>query len=384
MKRIVIILLLFIMGLSLFQVDINGNDNIKLIAEEYQLELYKARVLEIKDTLIFEDESGKVTTVQIAKIEIMNKEYKGMISEIRNTLIGDPNYDIELRKGTNISVRATKDNENNISFYIMNYERTNSINSLVTIFVIFVLLIAGWKGFKALLALVITIILILYILIPFLLKGYNPILLSVIICALSTLITFIITTGFNKKSIAAIIGTIGGLIVGGVIAYLYGSITKITGLSSADATALLYLPNNVDFDFRGLLFAGIIIGALGACMDVAISISSSLTEIQKENPSISLNKLLRSGLNIGKDIMGTMINTLVLAYTGGALPILLIFTGFQKTYSEIINLDSIVTEIVRAIAGSIGLLFTIPFTILAFGVLSKIKKNNERCNNEMV
>jgi len=156
------------------------------------------------------------------------------------------------------------------------------------------------------------------------------------------------------------------LVLGGLIAYIFGIVARLSGFSSPDASMLLYLPDAIAFDFRGLLFAGIIIGALGAAMDVAISIASSLTELQRENPNISAKNMIKAGFNIGHDIMGTMINTLVLAYAGGALTMLLLFVGFGTSFHHIVNLDFFATEVVRAVAGSIGLLFAIPITIAAF------------------
>ncbi len=129
---------------------------------------------------------------------------------------------------------------------------------------------------------------------------------------------------------------------------------------------LFHLPHDIVFDFKGLLFAGIIIGALGATMDVAISIASALTELQAENPKIERKKLIASGFNVGRDVMGTMINTLVLAYVGGKITVILLFVGFQINFYHIISLDFMAAEFLRAAAGSIGLLFAIPLTIIAY------------------
>ncbi len=257
------------------------------------------------------------------------------------------------------------------SFYFHSYEKTNHIIVLMMFFILFVIIFGGLKGFKVLISLAITISLILFGLIPLLLKGYNPIVLSITTCMLAAILTFIITNGFTKKTLSAIIGVIGGLLIGGLIAYIFGILARITGFSSENAQMLQYLPSGVVFDFKGLLFAGIIIGALGACMDVAISIASALNEIESYNPCINKLDLIKSGFNIGKDIMGTMVNTLVLAYTGSSLAMILLFMGFNKSITEIINLDSIATETIRTISGSMGLLFAIPFTIFAYIVINK-------------
>lgn len=362
-NKILLFLLLLIFPLSVYA---ESNE----LSEEYQLNLYKAKVIEATKTTKTED-----TEIQYLKIKILNRDYKNYETEITNTLTNN-GYDIKLKKGDNISVHMEL-NEDTPSFYFNSYDRSNHLLFLVIFFIICVMILGGLKGIKALISLVITILLILFGLVPLLLKGYNPILLSILTCIISSILTFVITNGFSKKTASAIVGVSGGLLVGGLIAYIFGVFAKITGFSSGNAQMLQYLPNGVNFDFKGLLFAGIIIGSLGACMDVAVSLASSLTEIKNHNPNINNKELIKSGFNIGKDIMGTMVNTLVLAYTGGALASILIFIGFNKGFNEIINLDSIATEIIRSISGSMGLLFAIPFTIFSFVFFSKGGKNEE-------
>jgi len=333
------------------------------IREEYQYDLYRARVIDLSEKTIYEE--GQETVVQEAEIIILNKEKKGEEARITNTLTGDQVYDMPLTEGAHITVHLEND-----SFYFISYDNTRPLIILLLVFLISLLVIGGLKGLKALIALSATISLIIFVMIPLLLNGFSPIFASVLICALAAVITFFIISGVNKKSFAATIGTIGGLILGGLIAYGFGAFARLSGFSADDATMLLYLPTAIDFDYRGLLFAGIIIGALGAAMDVAISIASALSELQKENPNIPVKNLIASGFNIGRDIMGTMINTLVLAYIGGTITIMLLFVGFETPLFQIINLDFVATEIVRAVAGSIGLLFAIPITIFAYTTLT--------------
>ena len=367
MKLLKILIISFCFFVSLNTA--NAEVDINAIPEEYQLNLYSAKIIEIKDTLV----SGDIRT-QIAEIKILNKDLKGQIFEVRNDLTGNEIYDVILKENRKISVHI-EEKDNELNAYVVGYERSGSLFQILLIFVILLFLIGGFKGLKAIISLAITIFLILFLLVPLLLNGYNPIAVSVLTCTLASIITFLIISGYNKKTASAIIGTVGGLLIGGLIAYFYGTSAKLTGFSSSDAQMLLYLPNQIAIDFRGLLFAGIIIGALGACMDVSISIASALSEIQKENPTISIKKLMKSGFNIGKDIMGTMINTLILAYTGGSITTMLVFIGFEKQFNEIINLDSIATEILRALTGSIGLLFAIPITVFAYTLITKRRKN---------
>ena len=335
-----------------------------MLSEEYQLSLYNAKVIEVVDVKNYKD-----TTVQTLKIKILNKDLKDHESIIKNTLSFNGS-DIKLKKGDKISVHMEKD-DGEYKFYFEGYDKTGSLIVLSIIFIICTIAFGGIKGIKSLIALVFTILLILFGLVPLLLKGHNPIILSIITCVISTILTFSITNGFTKKSLIAILGVTAGLIISGLIAYIFALTTRITGFASGDAQMLQYLPSGIVFDFKGLLFASIIIGALGACMDVSMEITSSLSEIKKHHPKISNVELIKSGFNIGKDMMGTMINTLILAYSGTSLSTILIFIGFNKGFSDIINLDSITTEIIRSLSGSIGLLFAIPATIFLFIFFNK-------------
>lgn len=364
-KNAALWILIVLAAILLFSFTANATSLTEVTPEEYQLNLYKAKVVEIVSETIKSD-----TTVQVAKVKILNRDKKGTVVEITNTLTGNPAYDIVLKKGTRVTINVVE-RDGELSYFLNGYEKSGYLIQITVIFLLLVLIFGGIKGIKSIVALTVTVLLVIVVLIPLLLKGYNPILLSVAVCAASTVVTMLIVAGFTKKSLSAIIGTTFGLIAGGTLAYIYGLLAKLTGFSSSDAQMLNYLPYNIKFDFRGLLFAGIIIGALGAAMDVAISIASSMTEIQKEKPTITMRQLFKAGMNIGKDIMGTMTNTLILAYTGSTLSTMLIFVGFKKSPTEIFNLDSVATEIVRAIAGSTGLLFAIPFTALAYIVISK-------------
>lgn len=334
------------------------------LSESFQTVLYKAKVLEV-----VEIKSYTESEVQVLEIEIMDGEYEGTITEINNTLTGN-GYDIELEAGDYINVTAVA-NDSEVGFYFYSYDKSNALIILVIIFIVSVLLIGRMKGLKALISLVITISLIIFGLVPLLLLGKDPIILGILTCLLATILTFVITNGFTKKTFIAIIGVTGGLIIAGFLAYFFTSLCNITGAVSESEQMLEYIPGSISFNYKGLLFAGIIIGALGACMDVAMELTSSLTEIKKHHPKIHDKELIKSGFNIGKDIMGTMVNTLILAYTGGSLSTILLFIGFEKSFNQIVNLDSIATEIIRAIAGSMGLLFAIPVTIFAFVLLNK-------------
>jgi len=340
------------------------------ITNEAQSELVKARVLEV-EYLEVNENNPIFTESMIVTVEVLNGEYKGQVFETPHNLTGNLSYDIYVESGDKVLVTLENMEDGSVEVYISEYLRDTYIYIVAAIFVALILIIGRVKGLKTIITLMLTILLILKGLLPGLLAGYNPIVLTIGIAFIITMITILTIGGFSRKSYAAIIGVLGGVFAAGIIAYVVGSQVKLTGLSSEEAVMLLYIPQGVQFDFRGLLFSGIIIGASGAVMDVGMSISSSMEEIKNANPSISTKALIMSGMNVGKDIMGTMVNTLILAYTGSSIPLLLVFSAYGEDFTKIINLDIIATEIIRSLAGSIGLLLCIPLTALAAGMLTR-------------
>ncbi len=347
----------------IFQSFVAAQDLIENSAEE-AMETMRGLVLEV-------EESGldDVFVVQEVTLEIYSGSLEGTIEVVENHLSDHPVYDIPVEPGDRVLLMKEVSENGDYGLHITEYVRDRSIFKLTVVFAMLLLLVGRWKGLKTLLTLSITFFMIVQVLLPGMLKGYSPILLSLFSSFVITLVTIFIINGVNSKSFSAIIGIFGGLIAAGIVMFWAGSQVKLTGLSSEEATMLMYIPQSVSFDFRDLLFAGIIMGALGAVMDVGISVASAMEEVRRVHPSISVGELMKSGMNVGQDIMGTMSNTLILAYTGAALPLLLLFMAYDATMIEILNLDIIATEVVRALSGSVGLVLTVPMTVLASAVL---------------
>ena len=237
-------------------------------------------------------------------------------------------------------------------------------------------MIGELKGIKAIVTLGLTAVIITKIFFPLILAGNDPIIVSILLCICIIIVTLFIIGGINRKNISAIIGTTGGVLLAGALALTFGLMTRLTGLGNQEAQMLQFIPQEISFNFQGLLFAGIIIGALGAVMDVGISIASAINEVKVATPGIKTKGLIKAGMNVGRDIMGTMSNTLILAYTGGSIHLIILFMFYEIPIVEIINQDLIASEIVRALAGSIGLVFTVPFTAITAGLI--YKKENKK------
>ncbi|WP_276661943.1 YibE/F family protein, partial [Syntrophomonas wolfei] len=226
---------------------------------------------------------------------------------------------------------------------------------------------------KALFGLGITILGIYKVLLPGLIAGKSPLPLTVIVLIVVTLITMICIAGFSRKALAATLGTLGGLIVAGWLAYIFGDLAQLSGLATEEERMLVYV-ENLNLDMRGLLFSGILIGAVGAIMDVTMSVASAISEIKRANPEMNTAELVAAGMNVGRDIMGTMANTLILAYTGGAMPFMLLFMVYEMEPLRIVNWELIVTEIIRALVGSIALIISVPITAVIAGWLTATRK----------
>ncbi len=246
-----------------------------------------------------------------------------------------------------------------------------SLLYLLIIFLSGLVIIGGRKGLKTILTLIFTILLISQVLLPLILQGYNPIGISIAASSLVIIVTLLIVSGANKKTLSAIIGTTGGVIIAGFLALIVGYMANLSGLGNEESIHLILFTR--DIDFKGLLFAGIIIGSMGAVMDVGMSISSAMHEIAVVNPQITTEKLIGAGMNIGRDIMGTMANTLILAYVGASLNLMLFLAAYEPSLVQILVKDNITAEIVRSLAGSIGLIFTIPLTAGVSGFLRNKK-----------
>ncbi|MBS4024120.1 MAG: YibE/F family protein [Clostridia bacterium] len=344
--------------------------------EEIPSEIVRGKILEIMDVPMDVEQYGSfVKDVQTVVVEITQGDFKGEVLTLDHVLSGNLAYDFYLDEGDLVLLWIETVDGDLVSAYVSEIVRDRYLSYLTIFFVLVLVIVGGMQGVKTVLTLAITGFFILKVLLPTILAGYNPIGITIIVASFIVTISLIITSGLNRKTAAAILGTIGGVVVAGIIALVMSSMTKLTGLSNDEAQMLMYIPQQIEFNFRGLLFAGMIIGAMGAVLDVGMSVASAMDEVRRANPDLSTRRLIHSGFNVGKDIMGTMSNTLILAYTGASMPLLLVFMAYDTPLVRIVNLDLIATEIVRALAGSIGLIFAIPITALAAGFLYRQQRN---------
>ncbi|NLG87611.1 MAG: YibE/F family protein [Clostridiaceae bacterium] len=339
-------------------------------AGDEQVYPVRAKVIELLENYGDEETSlggGFYIENQYVKVMITEGEHRGktiVAEHSANAYFSDYEY-YRLKKGDSVFVTYNTDERGRITdAYVTDLVREGYIYFLLVLFFLLILVLGRGQGFKTILTLIFTVFVVIKVLIPLILKGFPPVITAVVLCSGVIIVCFVVISGWRIKTLAAVLGTVAGVITAGAFALIIGSAARLTGLAQEETVMLMNIPQEVRFNFQGLLFAGIIIGAMGAVMDVGMSIASSLNEIRENNPEINFRQLIRSGMNVGRDVMGTMTNTLVLAYTGGALNIMILFTAYKVPIAQVINGDFMASEIVRALAGSIGLVLTIPVTTL--------------------
>lgn len=296
-------------------------------------------------------------------IELDSGEFAGTELHTYNYMGAYNNIDLEV--GSKIIVRLDIDEANNPYVLSINsYNRLGVLMGLSLLFIGVLVVFGGKKGISAILGLAFTIISIWFFLIPLIIKGYSPIMMAILLIAITTFVALFFLNGLSKKTIIAAIGCIGGVAIAGLVAYLAGKMTPLTGFNMMEAEELVLRGKDGGLTISGLLVSGILIASLGAIMDVSLMIVSAIWEIHEINPKVAFKTLLKSGLNIGQDAMGTMANTLILAFAGTSLNMLILFRVFDYPYLQIFNSDMMVIEIIQGLSGSIGIVLTVPLVAL--------------------
>lgn len=270
-------------------------------------------------------------------------------------------------------ISANKGQDGKINYYILDYVRRDILFFLFLIFIFFTLIIARLRGLASLFGMGISFLVIFFIIIPNILKGSDPVATTVFGSLIIIPSSFFLSHGFNKKTTVAIGGTIIALIITGILSVIFVEAAHLTGFTSEEAVFLQVIKQG-SINIKGLLLAGIIIGVLGVLDDITISQSSIVFQLKEVNQKMNRDELYKRAMNIGQDHISSMINTLILVYTGAALPLLLLFVNNPHPISEIVNYEIIADEIVRTLVGSIGLIMSVPITTLIATLIVSKKK----------
>ena len=315
-------------------------------------------------------------TKQAIQVRLLTGEFKGETIELDNMLTGNPYYDIKLKKNTKVILHA-EDNGEGVEFSIEDIKRSGNLGWLSLLFCGLLIYVGRKKGFYSLISIGLTVLLITHALSPLILIGINPVLATILICVASTAATMYLVGGFNANSTSAVIGAMLSLLFAGLLSYITMFTAHLTGFT--EENSMFLYTAHPELDFIGITISTMILATLGAVMDVAMSIASTINEIYITDNTKTVKDLFISGMNVGRDIIGTMANTLILVYLGGSLPLLLLAGNIDL--QKFINLNQVVTETASALIGSIAIVICVPFTAVAASQMIKhFSAKNEDIN----
>jgi uncharacterized membrane protein len=247
---------------------------------------------------------------------------------------------------------------------IYSRDRGTVITAYAILYLLTLCLIGGRKGIRGAIGLIFTFASIIYVYLPLVYRGFSPFWSAVLICSVTTAVTLYLIGGYGRKTLVAIAGTLAGIVIAGASATLFSSASGITGWNVSDIESLLTLWDTSGIQVGGLLFSGLLISSLGAVMDIAMSISSSLNELCVQNPDISRYELFSAGMRIGRDMMGTDSNTLILAFSGGSVSMLVLDYSYNLPWLQVINSNNIGIAIMQGLSGSFGVVLCVPATVI--------------------
>lgn len=326
----------------------------------YGSETYRAEVIEILEDGLT-DLGGRPQRYQVARVRILEGPYTGQRMEIDYGLRQVRPDELNLEVGQEILVSVSQLPQGGVNAYFIDFIRNTSLLWLLLTFVAVSILISGWKAVRGLLGMAISLGVIIAYIIPQILQGKDPVLVSVTGSFVLLASTLYLVYGWTLKTHAAVLGTLIALVLTGLLADFFLNFTRLTGFGSEDALFLLQ-QMNFEINLRGLLLGGMLIGALGVLDDLVITQSSVVFELRHANPSQTFSQLYRRSMTVGRDHVAATVNTLVLAYAGAALPMLLLFSFSGQEYGNLFNLEFVAEEIVRTLVGSLGLMTAVPIT----------------------
>ena len=356
----------------------NNIDKIEMVSTDGRT-FEKAVVTEITKDNLYED--GSRAGNQEVILRINTGELKGQEVEATspNGMLFGATCEVGMKV---IAIVSIADGNNLVTVY--SQDRSMAIYGFAAFFVLCVCLVGGWKGFKSILSLAFTGVTILFILFPLMYRGYSPILMSVIICTIATIFSMMMIGGLSTKTAAATIGTVFGVVASAVAAMVFGHFAGISGYNVSDIENLIYVQQVTSIKVGELLFSGIIISALGAVTDVGVSVASTIQEIHQTDPNLGKRKLFMSGIHVGRDMMGNMVDTLILAYVGTALSTLVTNYAYDLSYNQLINSNNIGIEIMQSLAGSLGIVLAVPITAFVAVELIYRKPKEEKAVAEQM
>lgn len=321
----------------------------------------------------YDNSEGRRIGKQELEIKLLTGEHKDEILTLTNYM--SALFNVDVAAGDRVVVRLITNEDGSYYASMFNYDRGLAIGAALLVFCAVLALLGGWKGLRALLGLIFTLACVWFLLIPGLIRGWPGIWLTIGVCAVTAAASLVLLNGFSAKTLCAVLGCVGGVAAAGLFAGCVGVITPLNGFNMSEAENLLLYGADMGLKLSGLLVCGVLIAALGAVMDTSMNIASAMWELREHNARLTARELFRSGMNIGRDAMGTMANTLILAFAGSSLNMLILVQVYDIPFRQLINTDFICIEILQSVAGSMGILLTTPLVAaISASVMSRRRK----------
>lgn len=358
-----LIYVLFVCAFAVFVIKLNQVEKTELVVRTGQT-FEKAKVVKIlQDNL---EENGTCVGEQKVRVRMLTGVRKG--EELDITSSSGYLFGAACKPGMKVIVMQSVAGDSTVAS-VYTQDREGVIYIFALIYLLVLCLIGGKQGIKGCLGLVFTFFCVIFVYLPLVYLKYSPFWTAVFVCFITTLVTMYLIGGPTRKTCAATLGTLVGVILAGVSAWCFSKASGISGYNVSDIETLMTLWNTNRIQVGGLLFSGLLISCLGAVMDVAMSISSAIDEIYRQNLSLSRKELFKAGLRVGRDMMGTDSNTLILAFAGSSVSTLLLDYSYNLPYQQIINSNNIGIAIMQGLAGSFGIVLSVPFTVLICTIL---------------
>lgn len=358
-----LIYILFVCVFAVFVIKLNQVEKTELVVRTGQT-FEKAKVVKIlQDNL---EENGTRVGEQKVRVRMLTGVRKG--EELDITSSSGYLFGAACKPGMKVIVMQSIAGDSTVAS-VYTQDREGVIYIFALIYLLVLCLIGGKQGIKGCLGLVFTFFCVIFVYLPLVYLKYSPFWTAVFVCFITTLVTMYLIGGPTRKTCAATLGTLVGVILAGVSAWCFSKASGISGYNVSDIETLMTLWNTNRIQVGGLLFSGLLISCLGAVMDVAMSISSAIDEIYRQNLSLSRKELFKAGLRVGRDMMGTDSNTLILAFAGSSVSTLLLEYSYNLPYQQIINSNNIGIAIMQGLAGSFGIVLSVPFTVLICTIL---------------
>lgn len=326
-----------------------------------------AKVISVNDDRIID--TGLIRSgEQLCELELLGGKFKGKVVEGINTLNGSLENDKIFEPSDKALVVIDYDGDEVLFVNMIDHYRINKEIVLAVAFVLFLVLFAKDTGVRAVLSFLITVLSIWKVLVPLYLKGVNPIFAGLLLTIFLTALIISLVYGFHKKFVVATLGAVMGVLVTCILGSIFTDQFKIHGAIMTNSESLLYAGYQ-HLSLTKIFMASIFIGSSGAIMDLAVDITSAVNEVVQNCPDISKKEAIKSGMNVGRAAMGTMTTTLLLAYSGGYIALLMVFMAQGTPIYNILNYKYVSSEILDTIVGSFGLVLVAPFTAIAAGIL---------------